>query len=443
MANMVLDMEEELIQMIHRDGQIHMQHLASERVEVMGVNVDLPICDAQRIGRAIFDARNTIGELDLGKVSRFLTIVIQKQTDVEPDELRQRILLSAKDDGAVPSVLMKKETVEFLSAVYAIPSSDTIQLGVRKCWWIPDMVAELRKSGTMRGQKKELIGIMDAVVAVGVRWLYDEEQQAKKIEMEKKAEEMRYEKAREEGALMVCECCFNEVLFDDLVQCPEGHLFCKTCVRTQIETAISEGRTNIRCLSVNGCDREVPISELERTVPESVVRRLFQIEAINAVASAQLSDTVKCHKCGFIVIFDKKEVPMTCPECNAKTCARCGEEYHPGMTCKQRKEIDKDRLVEERMNEAIVRTCPQCNAQFIKEEGCNKMECPRCHTWICYFCKQVIPRDVGYNHFWSESGVCPPEMCPLWVSNEVLHLVEREEAREHAQVDLDIKREAI
>jgi TRIAD3 protein (E3 ubiquitin-protein ligase RNF216) len=101
------------------------------------------------------------------------------------------------------------------------------------------------------------------------------------------------------------------------------------------------------------------------------------------------------------------------------------------------KAINRERIIEEKMNEAVVRTCPKCNAQFMKEDGCNKMECPRCGTWICYFCRQVIPKDIGYAHFWRQPAPCPPGRCPLWVSNEALHALEAEDARAEAKGELD------
>jgi TRIAD3 protein (E3 ubiquitin-protein ligase RNF216) len=98
--------------------------------------------------------------------------------------------------------------------------------------------------------------------------------------------------------------------------------------------------------------------------------------------------------------------------------------------------IDKERLIEEKMNEAVVRVCPRCTAQFMKEEGCNKMECPRCKVWICYWCRQEIPREVGYSHFWSASGACPPDKCPLWVTGERLHRLEAAKAEKQWKEDL-------
>jgi TRIAD3 protein (E3 ubiquitin-protein ligase RNF216) len=163
------------------------------------------------------------------------------------------------------------------------------------------------------------------------------------------------------------------------------------------------------------------VQELERALPAQTIRRLFQTEAMNAVVDADLDGIVKCHRCGFMAVFEG-DGPMECPECKAATCSRCGRPWHQGVECADAKEIDNDRLVEEQMNDAIVRSCPKCHVQFLKDDGCNKMECPRCHTWICYWCRKAIPKEVGYAHFWTEqTGLCPPNMCPLWVQNATLH----------------------
>jgi TRIAD3 protein (E3 ubiquitin-protein ligase RNF216) len=150
---------------------------------------------------------------------------------------------------------------------------------------------------------------------------------------------------------------------------------------------------------------------------------------------AEINGVVRCHKCGYIVVFEGHG-PMVCPECKSSTCTKCGEPWHDNLTCAQAKELDKERLVEEKMNEAVVRKCPKCHTQFMKDEGCNKMECPRCHTWICYWCRNVIPKSIGYKHFWTGAGLCPPDLCPLWVKNDSLHHVEATKAQADAAKEL-------
>jgi TRIAD3 protein (E3 ubiquitin-protein ligase RNF216) len=176
------------------------------------------------------------------------------------------------------------------------------------------------------------------------------------------------------------------------------------------------------------------MAELEESVPEKTLMRLFATETQKAIADAGIKELVRCHKCGFCAEFDACG-NLRCPECGSDTCRECGSVAHGGMSCEEFGRIDKGRIVEEKMNEAVVRVCPKCAAQFMKEEGCNKMECPRCHTWICYWYRKEIPKHVGYAHFWRADGPCPLEMCPLWAPTDTLHKLEAARAEERTKED--------
>ena len=180
---------------------------------------------------------------------------------------------------------------------------------------------------------------------------------------------------------------------------------------------------------MSGCNEHVSTPELIRCVDSNLLRQLFTLESQNAIRTAEIKNTITCHFCGFIAQYDG-QCDFSCPECHKMTCFKCGNAAHEGRTCEEMKEIDKNRLVEEKMNEAVVRVCPKCNAQFMKEEGCNRMECPRCHAWICYWCRKEISKEEGYAHFWTRGGVCPPDRCPLWVENATLHKIEAIHAKE-------------
>jgi TRIAD3 protein (E3 ubiquitin-protein ligase RNF216) len=227
--------------------------------------------------------------------------------------------------------------------------------------------------------------------------------------------------AQRTGCVFECTCCFEDVPFEKLVQCPRGHLFCRDCLEHTAGTVIGEGRASIRCLSVGAdCDCDVSILELERALPRAMLEKLTQTETLNAVMSVPLDNLVKCHSCGMPSIYERcrRNNVFKCPTCNADTCVKCGKMAHPALTCRQFQSDNRAALVAAKMNEALVRTCPNCHAQFMKEVGCNRMECPRCAAWFCYYCRKLIPRDVGYAHFWKGRGKIPPGVCPLFVDNK-------------------------
>jgi TRIAD3 protein (E3 ubiquitin-protein ligase RNF216) len=176
----------------------------------------------------------------------------------------------------------------------------------------------------------------------------------------------------------------------------------------------------VRCLSVGAdCDCDVSILELERVLPRAMLEKLTQTETLNAVMSVPLENLVKCHCCGMPSIYErcKRNYVFKCPTCKADTCLKCGMIAHPGLTCRQLQLNDPTTLIAAKMNEALIRICPNCHAQFMKEVGCNRMECPRCHTWFCYYCRKLIPKDVGYAHFWKGKGKMPPGACPLFINS--------------------------
>ena len=52
------------------------------------------------------------------------------------------------------------------------------------------------------------------------------------------AEALNEQIATEDGSLMECGCCYGEYAFEALVQCSEGHLFCKQCLQRYCEQTV-------------------------------------------------------------------------------------------------------------------------------------------------------------------------------------------------------------
>ena len=415
-----------------------------ETIKIKLRNIDIQIIKVPKeLLEPVSKAFKIIPNFQPDKASTYLTTVIRYGKI--PEDIMDRIALSSTDSKIMKSSTYCSDSKRILQNFFPFYIQKNINEAFIKAKsffpeafsFLADNKFNFKKMQKMRTPSQQ-INISDPLVSLFLNDLYEKEQKELKKKEAKQKELMEYQEAEKSGSLIECECCFNECPFEWMVQCPEGHLFCKQCVERQIETAISEGRSDVPCLKFGGCNSVIPISELERTIPEKTIERLIQTETLNAITQAEIENKVKCHKCGYIILYEG-EGPMNCPQCHSQTCPKCGEAWHPKITCEQMKEIDKERLVEEKMNEAVVRTCPKCKAQFMKEEGCNKMECPRCHTWICYFCRKIIPKDVGYNHFWRECGPCPPDRCPLWLNSSDLHVLEAIKAKNEAESDIENK----
>lgn len=256
----------------------------------------------------------------------------------------------------------------------------------------------------------------------------DDENIARILQMHLEEEEIAEKKKREEEEKMVdCCCCFTPVPFIEMVQCPEGHLICRRCVEMSIETALGEGRVRTECPCVDGCSSKISMRELERILPNKLLKRLNETESLNAVAEVNIPGLRTCWRCGYKIIDEDEDSPFVCPKCNEKTCKKCEKKYHQGRTCEEA-DLDPNRIVEKKMSEAIVKQCPKCHTQFIKDEGCNHMTCPRCRTEFCYLCGKVITGQVSQHY----------KNCKQFMDNGTYNNQQIQNARNNAMRDLGL-----
>lgn len=134
-----------------------------------------------------------------------------------------------------------------------------------------------------------------------------------------------------------------------------------------------------------------------------------QQEDIQA-AGLSLSECPFCDfKADYELAVDDKEFRCLNPSCGKTSCRLCEKETHIPMSCEEAKATTSSsarQKVEEAKSEALIRRCNRCRQAFIKELGCNKMTCPKCHNTQCYVCNADLTD--GYKHF--DKG---PEGCPL------------------------------
>ena len=110
------------------------------------------------------------------------------------------------------------------------------------------------------------------------------------------------------------------------------------------------------------------------------------------------------------------------PECSKQSCRLCKDIAHPNLRCDQVEkdaEVEKRTYIENKMTEALIRVCYKCQKPFIKQDGCNKMQC-ECGAIMCYLCRKPVQ---GYNHFVGQGEVPNPphRVFPLWSNNAELH----------------------
>lgn len=221
---------------------------------------------------------------------------------------------------------------------------------------------------------------------------------------------------KEEGPTFVCEICFEEQPTTKGISCTKSallnegsddqtHQFCLDCVRGQAKAAtedalVAEDGQGISCMAQK-CKNSIRFVDIKRYISRPI--RKLLAKRIDDNALLDIDNVEKCLKCGTPMVIDvppDMDKVFKCPSCRYEFCRVCEGEWkkHFGYTCEQMKRKNDDdvlRAMERKKNEVIVRKCPRCLLQFVKESSCNKMTC-RCGMTMCYICR--TPR-IGYDHF--------------------------------------------
>ncbi|XP_048349876.1 E3 ubiquitin-protein ligase RNF216 [Sphaerodactylus townsendi] len=234
--------------------------------------------------------------------------------------------------------------------------------------------------------------------------------------------QMNEEQYQKDGQMIECRCCYGEFAFEELTQCADGHLFCKEClIKYAQEAVFGSGKSELSCME-GSCTCSFPTSELEKVLPENILRKYYERKAEEEVAAACADELVRCPYCNFPALLDKEVKRFSCPNprCRKETCRKCQGLWkeHMNLTCEQLAEKDDIKYrtsIEEKMTAARIRKCHKCATGLIKSEGCNRMSC-RCGAQMCYLCRAAIN---GYDHFCqhprSPGAACQDcTKCSLW-----------------------------
>ncbi|KAL7303319.1 hypothetical protein TKK_0004509 [Trichogramma kaykai] len=232
-------------------------------------------------------------------------------------------------------------------------------------------------------------------------------------------EERLFKDLKEKNLLVTCQCCYNdECMPSKCALCNEGHTFCNDCVIRGTDSILADGGTHVQCFTE--CSSEFSLSTLQKVLKPTKFSALLTKRQLAEVMAAGVDGLVSCPFCHFASIPPPEDKVFRClnPECMKETCRLCKELNHIPLKCDEVIKKDKAlRILEEKMTQALIRTCQNCKRQFYKEDGgCNKMSCV-CGALQCYVCDQLIK---GYDHFNSQ-GSRNTDKCPLWTDDRRMH----------------------
>lgn len=249
------------------------------------------------------------------------------------------------------------------------------------------------------------------------------------LEKDRKRKE-KFDDAKKNKTFLECPCCYDDELLDeDVLLCPDGHLFCKDCVKRFAETTIGDGKFVFNCIDEK-CKTEFEMSTLSNVLEPNMMSKVLRNIQNEEIKKAGLENLEACQHCTYAAIIENpldKVFRCLNPECLKETCRLCKEPNHLPLRCSEIEKSDEVNMrtwIENKVTEAMIRECHQCGKRFFKVEGCNMMHCV-CGAAMCYLCRVAIPPKIGYKHF-SETG------CKQYTDVADLHQIEMEKAYKEA-----------
>lgn len=232
-----------------------------------------------------------------------------------------------------------------------------------------------------------------------------------------------------------CKCCLDD--FDtkkELYTCKKltfqcKHQVCKECLKSHFKHQMTQGKCELECMyhSTDKCGGSYPKSilcelfENDNEEDQQTYDKLLEIYEINEVRkmSLVLDNFQVCPHCsryGVQVDTGNKAIKMKieCQHCHKYWCNLCRQNYHGEKHCYaldfvDKTEQQKNEIIYTKVNtilsKAYVSSCPSCNTQYIKLDGCNLITCSTCHTKFCHCCNEKIKvksiqgRPSVYYHF--------------------------------------------
>ena len=112
-----------------------------------------------------------------------------------------------------------------------------------------------------------------------------------------------------------------------MVQCPEAHLFCRTCMKSYAANLLGRHDPEINCIDRSGCAVPIPESELRRFLPDGMMKLWERVKQRKEIEAAGLGGLEECPFCDYAVIIENAEDKvLRCGNfdvCGVVSCRAC------------------------------------------------------------------------------------------------------------------------
>jgi|ERR1700722_690211 len=111
-----------------------------------------------------------------------------------------------------------------------------------------------------------------------------------------------------------------------MIQCPDAHLFCNSCMNTYASTLLGEHNINIICMDQSGCKLAFSVSELRRFLTPKLMDLYDRVKQNKEIEAAGLENLEACPFCEYKVVIENVEEKLfRCEnsDCGAVSCRGC------------------------------------------------------------------------------------------------------------------------
>ncbi|KAJ9108828.1 hypothetical protein QFC21_000148 [Naganishia friedmannii] len=135
-----------------------------------------------------------------------------------------------------------------------------------------------------------------------------------------------------------CSCCFGDDDLMFMVQCAEGHNFCRDCIRKMTEVAVGDQTANVVCPHTDGCEAKFHDRDLRKAMPVKLYNTYAGIIQRKELEEAGIEGLESCPYCNFgLIIENPDERLFTCQsdDCGIVSCRKCRKHEHLPKTCEE------------------------------------------------------------------------------------------------------------
>ncbi|KAJ2923809.1 hypothetical protein H1R20_g13283, partial [Candolleomyces eurysporus] len=112
------------------------------------------------------------------------------------------------------------------------------------------------------------------------------------------------EDLEDDGTFIECGCCFSKFPFERMTQCPDAHLFCRSCLRAYASSQLGSQNVSLTCMHTSGCTLHFPESELSRLLPNKLLGLYNRLKQQKELKEANIDGLEECPFCDWACVME-------------------------------------------------------------------------------------------------------------------------------------------